>query len=169
VSGRRETSRWRESHQAVWDGRSGQDSCWKISRIRSARRVEVANLVPLKTATLGVAAGGSGHLDRHFAKALVADDLAADQEGVAGGEGGGEAFLDLAEGGALVAEADLEGFDVDDGAEVLADEGGGAGIAQVPFAAGLLQALPAVVGFQRVAAGGDEIEAGVELGLVRWA
>ena len=34
---------------------------------------------------LGVAAGGFRDLDRHFAQALVADDLAADQEGVAGG------------------------------------------------------------------------------------
>ncbi len=56
----------------------------------------------------------------------------------------------------------VQGLDVDDGAKVLADEGGSAGVAEVRFAACLLQALPAVVGFQRIAAGGGEIEAGVE-------
>ena len=115
---------------------------------------------------LGVAAGVAGDLDRHLAQAFVADDLAADQEGVAGGEGGGEVFLDLAQGGAAdpAFQAHLQGFDVDDRAKVLADQRGGAGVAQVPFAAGLLQPLPAVIGLQRVAAGGDEIETGVELG-----
>ena len=113
---------------------------------------------------LGVTAGGPGNLHRHFAQAFVADDLAADQESVAGGEGGGEGFLDFAKGGAaeLVLQADLQGLDVDDRAKVLADEGSGAGVAEVPFAACLFQALPAVVGFQRIAAGGGEIEAGVE-------
>ncbi len=49
---------------------------------------------------LGVAAGLAGDLDRHFPQAFIAHDLAADQEGIAGGEGGGEGFFDLAQGGA---------------------------------------------------------------------
>jgi hypothetical protein len=63
----------------------------------------------------------------------------------------------------MAAQADFQGFDVDDRAKVLADQGGGARVAQVPFAMGLLQALPAVVGFQGIAPGGDEVEAGVKL------
>ena len=45
---------------------------------------------------------------------------------VVSGIAGGEALLDFAEGGAVVAQADFQGFDVDDRAEVLADQGGGA-------------------------------------------
>ena len=37
------------------------------------------------------------HLDRHLAQRLVAHGLAAEEEGVAGHEGGGEVLLDLAE------------------------------------------------------------------------
>ena len=62
----------------------------------------------------------------------------------------------------MAAEADFQGFDVDDRAKVLADQGGGAGVAEVPLALGEFEALPAVVGFEGIAAGRDEIEAGVE-------
>ncbi len=61
-------------------------------------------------------------------------------------------------------QPDLQRFGVDDGAEVHADRRGRARVAQVPPAVGLHQALPAVVGAQRIAAGGGEIEAGVEVG-----
>ena len=41
---------------------------------------------------------------------------------------------------------------------------GGARVAQVPAAVAQHQPLPAVIGAQRIAAGGAEIEAGVEVG-----
>ena len=51
----------------------------------------------------------AGDLDGHLAQRLVADGLAAEEEGVAGGEGGGEVLLDLAERRAAAAlEAHLE-------------------------------------------------------------
>ena len=65
--------------------------------MRSDSRVEVANLVPHEDGDLGVAPGCAADFDGHLAQAFVAHDLAADQEGVAGGQGGGEILLDLAE------------------------------------------------------------------------
>ena len=128
--------------------------------------MEVANFVPLKMAIFGCAVGAVGDFHRHLAQALVADDAAADQEGVAGGEGGGEALLDLAERrAAAAAEADLERVGVLDRADVHADLARGAGVAEFPEAVGpALEPLPAVVGAERVAARGDEVEAGVEFG-----
>ncbi len=105
-------------------------------------------------------------LDRQLSQAFVAHHLAADQEGVAGGEGGREILLHLAERRPAVAvlEADLDQVGVDDGPEVHADDLRRTGVAQVPQAVRLLQPLPAVIGAQRIAAGRHEIEAGVELG-----
>ncbi len=40
----------------------------------------------------GVAAGGARDFDRQFLDAFIAHDLAADQEGIACGEGGGKAL-----------------------------------------------------------------------------
>ena len=109
--------------------------------------VEVANLVPENTATRGGRPGARDTSTVISRKPVKADDFAADQEGVAGGEGGGEALFNLAQGGAHAAfQADFQGFDVDDGAKVLPDDGGGAGVAQGPFAAPDHQALPAVIG-----------------------
>ncbi len=61
--------------RAVWAGRSGQAGCWNMSRMRWVSRVEVANLVPMKTAILGSRPGWRGDLDGHFAQAFVANDL----------------------------------------------------------------------------------------------
>ncbi len=75
-------------------------------------------------------------------------------------------FLDLAQGLAAAApfQPHLERVGVLDRADVHADALRRAGIAQLPEPVGaLLQPLPLVVGAQRVAAGGAEIEAGVEL------
>jgi hypothetical protein len=99
-SGRRDTWRCSVSHSAVWAGRSGQilgehaqDAVGELGGGGEFRAHEGGDL--------GRAARGAGDLDRHLAQAFVADDLAADQEGVAGGEGGGEGFLDLAQRGPM--------------------------------------------------------------------
>ena len=104
-------------------------------------------------------------LHRHFAQAFIAHHLTADQEGITGGQGGGKRLFHLTQWHAAQAatQADLEGFDVDDRAKVLADHGGSAGVTQGVFAIPDHQALPAVIGAQGIAAGGCEIKAGVEL------
>ena len=113
---------------------------------------------------LGVRRDLAGDLDGHLAQGFVADGLAAEEEGVAGGEGGGEVLLDLAEGRAAAAlEADLEQLGRDDGADVHADGAGAAGVAELPAAVLQDEALPAVVGAERVAAGGAVGEAVVEV------
>ena len=59
--------------------------------------VEVGELGAAEDRDLAARASARrGDLDGHLAQALEADDLAADQEGVAGGEGRGEVLLDLA-------------------------------------------------------------------------
>ena len=96
-------------------------------------------------------------LDRHLAQRLVAHGLAAEEEGVAGHEGCSEVLLHLAEQSAAPApEAHLEHFGLDDGADVHADRPGAARVAQPPAVVVAGEALPAVVGLQRVAAGGGE-------------
>ena len=60
-------------------------------------------------------------------------------------------------------DADGELLGVDDGADVHPDGAGAARVAELPAAVALDQALPAVVGAERVAAGGGEGEAGVEV------
>ena len=118
----------------------------------------------IKHSDLWIATGLIGHFDGHLTQALVPHDLTADQKGVARRQGGGKGFLHLAQGGAAKAvfQPHLQGFHVNDGAKVLTDHGRCARVAQVPLAAGLLQALPAIISAQRIAAGRHEIERGVK-------
>ena len=82
---------------------------------------------------LGLLRGVAGDLDHHVAQALVAHDLATDEEGVALAEGGGEAFLDLAQRrAATAAPADFQGVGVLDRADVLPDARRRARVAQLP-------------------------------------
>ena len=114
---------------------------------------------------LGLEGGGAADLDHHLAHALEAHDLPPDEEGVALAEHRGEIFLDLPQGraaaGLLVAHLHLVG--IHDGADVHADARGRARVAQLPLAIRALhQPLPLVIGAERVAPGGREIEAAVE-------
>jgi hypothetical protein len=99
-------------------------------------------------------------------KALVADDAAADEEGVAGvREAAKPSSISPRGAPPRPLEADLQRVGVLDRADVHADLAGGAGVAQFPQAVrAMLEPLPAVVGAERVAAGCHEVEAGVEFG-----
>ena len=114
----------------------------------------------------GRGGGLAGDLDGHLAQEFVADGLAAEEEGVAGGERGGEVLLDLAEGSAAAAlEADLQQSRSSTMVPTfirMARARRGSRSCQRPSRR--TEALPAVVGPERVAAGGAVGEAGVEVG-----
>ena len=108
--------------------------------------------------------GVAGDLHGQLAHAVVAHDLAADQKGIAGGEGGGKSLFNLAQGFEIAFEADLYRIGILDRANVHTDPLCRARVAQLPLAVGgLQQAFPFVVGAQRVAAGCAKCEAIVEV------
>ena len=110
-------------------------------------------------------AGVARHLHGQFAQAFIAHHLAAHQEGVPGGQGGGEPFLDLAQRHpAPPLQAHLQRFGVDDRADVLPDHRRRPRVAQLPPAIPANQPLPAVIGAQGIAPGGGIVEAGIEIG-----
>ena len=108
------------------------------------------------------------HQDGQVAQPLEAHHLAADQEAVALGEGGGEILLDLAQLVAapapFAAKPDGQRLGPDDGPEVHADGARGPRVAQAEGSGRPLgEAFPLVVGAQRVATRRAEFQAVVEL------
>ncbi len=126
--------------------------------------VDVENFVPEKTATFGARPLVMRYLDGHFSKTFISNDFAAHQEGVARRQRRGKGLFDLAQGGAASAQANLQQIGILNGADVHAYAGRRAGIAQLPCFVTRDQTLPAIIGAKGITAGGDEIEAGVEIG-----
>ncbi|GAD54583.1 hypothetical protein MBELCI_0635 [Limimaricola cinnabarinus LL-001] len=146
---------------------------WQLGPVGALQRVEDAvgklgrgrHLGPRICGDARLSVGAAGDLDRHLAQRLVAYDLTADEKCVARRQRGREAFLDLAQGAsATSAHTDLQHVGILNRADVHADAQGGARVAQLPQPVGAFeQALPLVIGAQRIAARRHEIEAVVEL------
>ena len=112
---------------------------------------------------LGIAAGRGRALGDQFLDALEAQHAAGEDEGVARHQALDEGLLDLAQDGAAP-QLHLDQRQLDDGADIHAELPRHQGRGQHPAAVGqLLQPVPALVGRQRVAAGGDEVEGVVEV------
>ena len=120
---------------------------------------------------LGVLAGRVGDVALVLADALEAQHLAGEQEGVAVDQRLQKYFLDLAEHRAAARRRAPAGADIahvqhrhlDDGADIEAVLLGDARMADAPQPVlGLADPGVALVGLQRIAAGGDEIDDAVE-------
>ncbi len=150
----------------MWAGRSGQLGGLEHRKDPFGQAGRGGEFGTAEDGDLGLAALFAADFDRQFAQPLIAHHLAPDQEGVAGGQGGGEILFDLAQWQAAhaVAQADLQRFRRGDRADVHADRARGPRVAERPEPVAQHQPLPAVISAQRIAAGRAEIETGVEIG-----
>ncbi len=122
---------------------------------------------------LGVFRGRARHIDLVLDQRLVFEHLAGEHEGVARHHGLDEIFLDLAEQpaaardharGARAHQADFQHVGLDDGADIEPVALRHAGVGDAPASVlALPDAGEALVGLERVAAGGDEIDHRVEI------
>ena len=78
-------------------GRSGQSGCWNMRKDTWPRAVLRLRISCPEGRDLRGFVGAAGDLDRQVTQPFVAHDLPTDQEGVAGGQGCGKGFLDLAQ------------------------------------------------------------------------
>ena len=112
---------------------------------------------------LGIAAGRRRALRHQLLDALEAQHAAGEDEGVARHQALDEGLLDLAQD-RPAPQLHLDQRQLDDGADIHAELPRHQGRGQHPAAVGqLLQPMPALVGRQRIAAGGDEVEGVVEI------
>jgi hypothetical protein len=123
---------------------------------------------------LGLLRSGARNIDLVFDQRLVSEDLAGENEGVAGHQRLDEMFLDCAQNppaarnhlrGTRAHEPHLEHIGLDDGADIHAIALRNHGMGHAPAAILALSDLgEALVGFERISPGGDEVENGVEVG-----
>ena len=125
----------------------------------------------------GILRGGARDVNLVLDQRLVFENLAGEDESVARHHGLDEIFLDLAEQpaaarnylrGARAHQTHFQHVGFDDGADIdpVALRHVGIGDAPAPVLA-LADAGEAVIGLERIAAGGDEIDHGVEIGARR--
>ena len=107
--------------------------------------------------------GAARDNDRHFLQVFVADNLPADQKGIAGGKRCGKGFLDLAKRFEIAFHPHFQRVGVLNGADIHPDTLCRARVAQLPLAIrGLQQAFPFIICAQGISASGAEIEAVVK-------